>query len=65
MDIPVTIVQTKTLPVKRIVLQTSDQHKKMKSHKGVLELTFTEDDAELVAEKVQDCTTKAWYDAEK
>jgi hypothetical protein len=37
----------------------------MKAHKGILELTLTEDDAELVAENVQDRTMEAWYDVEK
>jgi hypothetical protein len=37
----------------------------MKVHKEVPQLTLTEDDAELVVEKVQDHTTEAWYDVEK
>jgi hypothetical protein len=43
--------------MKRIVLQTTGNAKKMKAHKEVPQLTLTEDDAELVAEKVQDRTT--------
>jgi len=37
----------------------------MKEHKGVAELTLREDDAELVAEKVQDHAIEAWDDVEK
>jgi len=33
-------------------------------HNGILELTITEDDAELVTEKVRDHTREAWYDDE-
>jgi hypothetical protein len=65
MDIPGTTMQTETLPMKRTILQSGGQCKKMKVHKGVPELTLTEDDAELVAEKVQDHATEAWDDAEK
>jgi hypothetical protein len=36
----------------------------MKVHKEVPQLTLTEDDAELVAEKLQDHMTEAWYDVE-
>ena len=65
MDIPVTTTQIETLPMKRTILQSTSQRKKMKAHKGVLELKITEDDAQLVTEKVQDRTTKVWYDVEK
>jgi hypothetical protein len=37
----------------------------MKVHKGVHELTLTEDDVEMVVEKLQDRATEAWDDAEK
>jgi hypothetical protein len=37
----------------------------MKACKNIPQLTLTEDDAKLVAEKVQDHTTEALYDAEK
>jgi hypothetical protein len=37
----------------------------MKSHKGIPKITLTEDDTDLVAEKVQDRTTEALYDDEK
>ena len=37
----------------------------MKVHKSVSKLTLTEDDADLVAEKVQDHTTESWDDVEK
>jgi hypothetical protein len=52
MDIPSTTTHTKTLPMKRTVLQTGGKHKKMKAHKGVPEFTIIEDDAELVAKRV-------------
>jgi hypothetical protein len=64
-SIPSQTAQTNTLPRKRTVLQTTRQCKKMKAHKGILELTLTEDDAELVGENVQDRTMEAWYDVEK
>jgi ParB-like chromosome segregation protein Spo0J len=37
----------------------------MKVHKSVPELTLTEDDVELVVEKVQDHTAESWDDVEK
>jgi hypothetical protein len=37
----------------------------MKVHKSVPELTLTEDDVEMVAEKVQDHATESWDDVEK
>jgi hypothetical protein len=37
----------------------------MKAHKEVPQFTLTEDDAELVTEKVQDHTVEAWYDAKR
>jgi hypothetical protein len=36
----------------------------MKAHKSIPELTLLENDANLVAVKVQDCIAKVWYDAE-
>jgi hypothetical protein len=36
MDIPVTTTQIETLPMKRTILQSTSQRKKMKAHKGVL-----------------------------
>jgi NACalpha-BTF3-like transcription factor len=65
MDRPFTTAQTKTLPMKRTVLQIAGQCKKMKAHKEVPQFTLTEDDIELVAEKVQDHMVESWYDAEK
>jgi hypothetical protein len=47
------------------MLQSAGQHKEMKAHKEVPQLTLTEDDAELVIEKVQYHTMEAWYDVEK
>jgi hypothetical protein len=38
LDIPVTTTQTETLPMKRTVLQTTGQCKKMKAHKEFLNL---------------------------
>jgi hypothetical protein len=57
--------QTKTLPRKIAVLQIAGQCKKMKAHKEIPQLTLTEDDAELIAEKVQDRMEESWYDVEK
>jgi len=37
----------------------------MKVHKGIPKLTINEDDANLVIEKVHECTVEAWCDAEK
>jgi len=65
MDRPFTTAQTKTLPMKRTVLQIVGQCKKMKAHKEVPQFTLTEDDTELVAKKVQDHMVESWYDAEK
>jgi hypothetical protein len=52
--------------MKRTMLQAEGQRKNMKAHKSILELTLTEDDVELVVEKVQDhAATESWDDAEK
>lgn len=40
-------------------------HKKMKAHKEVPEYTIIEDDAELVAERVQDHTAKEYEEEKK
>jgi hypothetical protein len=40
------------------------QHNKIKSHKGILELTLEKYDAEIVTKKVQDHKIEAWYDVE-
>jgi prophage DNA circulation protein len=53
-----------TLPNKRTVLQEWGQRKKMKAHKNVPELTITEDDADMVVEKVQDHVAESWDDTE-
>jgi len=37
----------------------------MKTHKEIPQLALTEDDADLVEEKVQDCIAEAMYDVEK
>jgi hypothetical protein len=58
-------VQTETLPKKRTMLQEGGQRKNMKAHKDVPEFTITEDDAEMVEEKVQDHVAESWDDAEK
>jgi hypothetical protein len=54
LDIPVLTAQKDTLARKRIVLQTIGWRNKMKAHKEVPHLALTKDDAESVAEKVQD-----------
>jgi hypothetical protein len=51
--------------MKITLLEATYSCKKMKPHKSVLELTLTRDDADLVAEKVQDHTIEAWYDDKK
>jgi hypothetical protein len=65
MDIPSTTTQIETLPMKKTVLQEGGQCKKMKAHKSIPELTFTEDDVDLVIEKVQDHAAESWDDIEK
>jgi NACalpha-BTF3-like transcription factor len=45
---------TQPRPLKRMIIQSSGARKKMKAHKAVPKYTITEDDAELVVEKVHD-----------
>jgi hypothetical protein len=58
-------VQTSTPPKKRTGTQEGEIRKKMKYHKNPPTITITEDDAEFVADKVQDrgedavCATEA------
>jgi hypothetical protein len=51
--------------MKRTIVQTRGNRKKMKAHKGVLEFRITEGDVELVAEKVYDRVAESWDDVEK
>jgi ribosome recycling factor len=48
-----------------MIVQSGGAHKKMKVQKSVPKYTITEDDAKLVAEKVQDCTTDLFEEVEK
>jgi hypothetical protein len=51
-------------PPKRPIIHTGGLHKKAKAHKQILEYTITEDDVKIVAERVQDCATDEFEDAE-
>jgi hypothetical protein len=45
---------TDTPPKRKSTMQMGEQRKKMKAQKNPIQLTITEDDTELVADKVQD-----------
>jgi hypothetical protein len=56
--------QTETPPKRKSTMQIGEQRKKMKAQRKAPQLTITEDDTELVAEKVQDQGEEALYVAE-
>jgi phosphoglycolate phosphatase-like HAD superfamily hydrolase len=51
-------------PPKRSIIQIGGLRKKAKAHKDILEYTITEDDADLVAERVQDHATEEYEEVE-
>jgi hypothetical protein len=48
-----------------MIVQSRGASKKMKVHKDIPQYIITEDDAELVTERVQDHNTEEYEDAEK
>jgi hypothetical protein len=54
-------MQTETTPKRISMMKIGGQCKKMRVHKETPQLTITEDDAELVADKVQDRGEEALY----
>jgi len=64
-ETPMMIVPTDAGPPKILIIQIGGAHKKSKVHREIPEYTITEDDSDLVAERVQDRTDEEYEEVEK
>jgi hypothetical protein len=63
-ETPSTTTPQETGPPKRPIIHTGGSRKKAKAHKKLPEYTITEDDTDLMEEKVQEHTTEEFEDAQ-
>jgi hypothetical protein len=63
-ETPSTTTPQETMQPKRPIIHTGGSHKKAKAHKQLPEYTITEDDTDLMAEKVQECTAEEFEDTQ-